>query len=1022
MFRGKLTSLALASVIMSSPAWSGGHHSSPADPALINEARIIYWLEKRGELSPLADETTKKAALKRYLSGKNFEIPKLSGEFGAKVMDAEHGTRLALAGDELSPKFQKQRLFSQQKSASSVVTNTVKVLAIMVDFPDLPYNENRLSASDTDMYYDDYSQDHYTDLLFSTTGYAGPSGQTIESAYQFYQEESGETLNFTGNTVGWIRADNDAADYGANDDTGDDLDVPALVLEAVTKAVAEQQIDLSEYDQTDYFDIDGDGNINEPDGIIDHVMLFHSSVGEEAGGGVLGDDAIWSHRFFVFDENNQPVDVPGSDIRLFGYTINPIDAATGVVVHEFGHDLGVPDEYDTANGQYGSPVGNWSVMASGSWVGNPAGTSPVSFSPFARDYFQTRYGGNWINQEVVEFEDITTHAATIASATTHDSSVNQIKVMLPEQQVSIGAPYSGSYQFWSGNGDEKTNTLSFDVTLPADAAVLSMKARWNIEVDYDYLQVKVDDVAIVGNHTKVTNEFHPSISNFITGDSVDISGSEGDLGWVDLTFDLADFAGQTVTISFLYKTDQFEGGYGFMADDLSIDAGDTNVSSLGAETDTGYTLDGFNRITDSIDGAAHHYYVQLRDYSDTDSELGSRDYHPGVLLWYNDTGTANNQVNNHPGQVMVGVVDADQRPIKSTSGRLYGTSTQISDAAFRTTPHDATSFDTETSTFSLFDDSLDYSFPAQPESGINLPFVGMTMSVDSMNADFSTADLTFNNGGMKRVIADRQGLTVDMSLDATDVSDESSIAWQLGDGTALTGRSISHTYASAGNYDVEVSYTAASGTQMASKSVTVGDAITGEIVANRTGLSITVDADVTGGVGDLTYRWDFGDGEDIVAGQSASHEYESENNYDVTLTVTDEINQQLVATLNVDIVDELALSISRTFSGLTVNFVSTVSGGSADYTYAWDFGDGNTSDIASPNHTYASGGTYTANLTVTDGNGTEAQESITVTVTAPTAPTTPTTPTTPTSSSSGGGTMAWLLIIMAAGLRRKFIK
>ncbi len=1017
MFRGKLTKLALASAIASSPFLVNAHGSSTADAALVNEERILYWLEKRGEISVLADEATKKAAVKEYLSRKDFSTRKVPGEFGAKVMDAEQAPRLALMGKELPIKFQKQRLFGQEKSASSVMNTTVKVLAIMVDFPDLPYNDNRLSANDTDMYYDDYSQAHYNDLLFSQTGYVGPSGQNIQSAYQFYQEESGQTLNFTGNAVGWVRADNDAADYGANDDTGDDIDVPALVLEAVTKAVAEQGIDLSEYDQSDFFDIDGDGNINEPDGIIDHVMLFHSSVGEEAGGGVLGDDAIWSHRFFVFDENQQPVDVPGSDIRLFGYTINPIDAATGVVVHEFGHDLGLPDEYDTANGQFSSPVGNWSVMASGSWVGSPAGTSPVSFSPYGRDYFQTRYGGNWVNQDVVDFESISSEAKALVSATNHESGVNQIKVALPPKQVSVGAPYTGDFQFYSGNGDEKSNTMSFEVTLPADAATMSMKARWNIEVDYDYLQVLVDDQPVSGNHTKVTNQYHQGVTNFITGNSTDIAGAEGDLGWVDLSFDLSNYSGQTVTVSFLYKTDQFEGGYGFMADDIVVSTANSNVASFDGETNSGVTFDGFSRISDSIDGDAHHYYIQLRDTNDTDSMLPTVGLHSGVLMWYSDTSQSNNQVNNHPGQVLIGVIDADQRPIKTSTGRLYNTSTQITDAAFRTVPHTATSRDSETSVFNVFDDSLDYSFPAQPESGIDLPFVGMTMTVDSIATDYSSANLTLVNGGMKRVVAARQGLTVNLELEATDVSDENSISWTLGDGTSLSGRTIEHTYASTGDYNVEVSYTSASGTKTAEKSLTIGDAITGDIVANLTGLNLTVDANVTGGQGALTYRWDFGDNSDIVVGQSASHNYETESNFTVTLTATDEINQQLVTTLDVNIVNALAVSLSGTASFLTANFSSTVTGGAEDYTYNWNFGDGNSSTEANPSHTYASAGTYTVVLTVTDADNTSVEESMTLTVSAPPAP--PTTPTTPPPSSSGGGSMAWFLMVLAIAAGRK---
>ncbi|QOL25335.1 immune inhibitor A [Thalassotalea sp. LPB0316] len=1015
MLRGKITSLALASIVAASPVFASKHQGTPADVGVINEARILYWLEKRGELSPLADEATRRAAIKNFIANKNFGRAKLNGSFGAKVMDAEQAPHMAISGKKLPSKYQKQRLFSQEKSASAVVNTTVKVLAIMIDFPDLPYNDNRLSASDTDMYYSDYSAEHYNDLLFSQTGYTGPSGQNIQSAYQFYQEESGQSLNFTGNAVGWVTADNDAADYGANGDDGDDIDVQALVLEAVTKAVAEQGIDLAEYDQTDFFDIDGDGNVNEPDGIIDHVMLFHSSVGEEAGGGVLGDDAIWSHRFFVFDENQQPVDVPGSDVRLFGYTINPIDAATGVVVHEFGHDLGLPDEYDTLNGQYGSPVGDWSVMASGSWVGSPAGTSPVSFSPYGRDYFQTRYGGNWINQEIIEFDQISSEAKSLVAATNHESGVNQLKVSLPPQQVPIGAPYTGDYQFYSGNGDEKTNTMSFDVTLPADAATLTMKARWNIEVDYDYLQVMVDGQAIAGNHTKVTNEYYQNVTHFITGDSADIAGAEGDLAWVDLSFDLSSFANQSVTVSFLYKTDQFEGGYGFMADDISIDTASENVARLDAETNAGFTLDGFSRITNTIDGAAHHYYVQLRSANDTDSMLPSVNYHSGVLLWYSDTGVANNQVNAHPGKVQIGVVDADQRPIKSSSGRLYNTSTQISDAAFRILPHTATNFDNETSVFDLFDDSLDYSFPAQPESGIDLPFVGMKMLVETIASDYSSADLTISNNGMQRVEAERQGLTVTLTLEAQDIADATSITWSLGDGTSLMGRTIEHTYASAGSYDVEVSYSSNTGTKTVEKALSVGEALDGEIVANLTGLTLTVDADVTGGVGELTYRWNFGDGEDIVAGQSASHDYEQENNYDVTLTVTDEINQQLVRTLNIDIVDRVAVSITRTVSYLTVNFISSVSGGSADYTYAWAFGDGNTSSQANPSHTYASAGTYNVSVSVTDANGNVAEDTMSVTVTARPAPTT----TTSTSSSSGGGSMAWLLIVLGCALARK---
>lgn len=47
----------------------------------------------------------------------------------------------------------------------------------------------------------------------------------------------------------------------------------------------------------------------------------------------------------------------------------------------------------------------------------------------------------------------------------------------------------------------------------------------------------------------------------------------------------------------------------------------------------------------------------------------------------------------------------------------------------------------------------------------------------------------------------------------------------------------------------------------------------------------------------------------------------------------------------------------------------TLTGGTPPFTYYWDFGDGDTSNLALPSHTYAVAGTYTICLTLTDANG-----------------------------------------------------
>lgn len=367
-----LLSSTLSLQIIAADNLKGFSKSAPADPGIINKERILYWLEKRGELSLQATQEQKNLALANYLSKKSFQPKALPLVLAKKVLAAERFNSREIRENISLNKELKQNQMARsllQKVAAAEVETRVNVLAILIDFNDLKYNDNGLTSGDTEMYYSSYPVAHYNELLFSSTGFDGPSGQNIESAYQYYQHESGEQFFFTGQVKGWVTAANNADYYGGNDaETDNDINVEELVIEAVTQLVVDG-VDLSDYDKTDLFDFNGNGNVNEPDGIIDHIMVFHASIGEEAGGGDLAEDAIWSHRGFVLDDGgNQPATIPGSAIKAFGYTINPIDAAPGVVVHEFGHDLGLPDEYDIDNSDIGAPVSEWSVMASGKSV------------------------------------------------------------------------------------------------------------------------------------------------------------------------------------------------------------------------------------------------------------------------------------------------------------------------------------------------------------------------------------------------------------------------------------------------------------------------------------------------------------------------------------------------------------------------------------------------------------------------------------------------------------------------------
>jgi PKD repeat protein len=59
--------------------------------------------------------------------------------------------------------------------------------------------------------------------------------------------------------------------------------------------------------------------------------------------------------------------------------------------------------------------------------------------------------------------------------------------------------------------------------------------------------------------------------------------------------------------------------------------------------------------------------------------------------------------------------------------------------------------------------------------------------------------------------------------------------------------------------------------------------------------------------------------------------------------------------------------------GKQVQFIPTVSGGFAPYSYQWDFGDGGTSTEAAPTHTYRKSGTFTVKLKIADDKGNPAE-------------------------------------------------
>jgi PKD repeat protein len=229
-----------------------------------------------------------------------------------------------------------------------------------------------------------------------------------------------------------------------------------------------------------------------------------------------------------------------------------------------------------------------------------------------------------------------------------------------------------------------------------------------------------------------------------------------------------------------------------------------------------------------------------------------------------------------------------------------------------------------------------------------------------------------------------------------------SYAWTFGDGAQGSGVQTNHSFNAPGSYIVQLTVTDNTGqTGVTTQTVTVvsGNPTSSFIFSPTnpaTNQSVVFDGSGSTALGGRTitgYTWTFGDGSPSQTGQTTNHTYTTSGTFVVRLTVTDSAGQTGASTQSITVTSDPAPSF--TFSpvnptaGANVFFDSSASAvgpGRSIQSYAWNFGDptsgaSNISSSSSPNHAFATAGSYTVTLTITDSAGRTNSTTRTVTVT-----------------------------------------
>jgi PKD repeat protein len=216
--------------------------------------------------------------------------------------------------------------------------------------------------------------------------------------------------------------------------------------------------------------------------------------------------------------------------------------------------------------------------------------------------------------------------------------------------------------------------------------------------------------------------------------------------------------------------------------------------------------------------------------------------------------------------------------------------------------------------------------------------------------------------------------------------------WSFGDGTTSSLPAPTHAYAFAASFRVNLTMQdTRSGSATTFIQIQIVPALTANVTVQPSpadaGIPVQFTSTVSGGFGNMSYAWTFGDGPTSNSTLAdPTHEYAGAGNFSTTLTVTDQAGGSATVRTPVQVVSQLLAPVitanpSSPELGQLVNFTATETTGQAPYRYSWAFGDGGTGgNLPSISHIFTTNGPFVTSVTVVDADGAQATGTLNLTI------------------------------------------